>query len=73
MGLKSPPLAYAAPAQGDFDVGGAKKCPTCGGPWKRLALRVCRRCGLNIKRAERYRVVPVGPGLFAVEHRACPK
>src|SRR5690606_20341584 len=43
-------------------------CPTCGGPW-RAAVKVCRKCGKAVGRSERWRMVPAGPGLFAIEHR----
>ena len=56
--------------QADFATAG-KSCPTCGRPWDRLALRVCRRCGQVIGSYHKYHMVPAGPGLFALEHWNC--
>ena len=66
-----PPLAYPKAAQADLDAGRADNCPTCGRPWGRIALRVCRLCGQPISNNHKWRMVPAGPGLFAIEHRNC--
>lgn len=51
---------------------GANGCPTCGQPWPRgFQKRVCRACRAIISNNHKYRLVPVGPMVFAFEHRNC--
>lgn len=51
---------------------GANKCPTCGQHWPRkLWRRACRVCCRPISSNHKYRTVPVGPLVFAYEHRDC--
>ena len=51
---------------------GANKCPTCAQPWPaKLMRRVCRTCKRVISSYHKYRIVPVGPLVFAFEHRDC--
>lgn len=64
-----PPLDYPNKSQPDLPMPRGPACPTCGAPWKGAAVRVCRLCGQVIRRGERYRVVPAGPGLFGYQHR----
>lgn len=66
-----PPLSYPAAQQHDFAAGNALHCPTCGKPWGKVAIKVCRKCGKPIARNERYHLIPAGPGLVAIEHRVC--
>lgn len=67
-----PPLSYPDAPQHDFAAGDALHCPTCGKPWdKRVAIKVCRKCGKPIGRHDKYRFLPAGPGLVAIEHRDC--
>lgn len=68
--LQSPPAPYSKARQGDLAVTGLL-CPTCGRPWNRIAIKVCRLCGEVLQPNHRYRMVPAGPGLFALEHRDC--
>lgn len=65
---QAPPIPYPGQQQRDLVAEAPTTCPTCGGPW-RAAKRVCRKCGQTIGRAQRWRLVPAGPGLFAIEHR----
>lgn len=68
---QAPPLVYSKAQQADLAAQGQGCCPTCGGPWGRLAIKVCRLCGGVIGGGHKYRMVPAGPGLFALEHRNC--
>lgn len=61
-------MAYPGEPQRDLVAECGTTCPTCGGPW-RAAVKVCRKCGKAVGRSERWRMVPAGPGLFAIEHR----
>jgi hypothetical protein len=61
-------VAYPGEPQRDLVAEAPTTCPTCGGPW-RAAVKVCRKCGKPVARSERWRMVPAGPGLFAIEHR----
>lgn len=67
---QAPPIAYPAQRQRDLTAD-ALSCPTCGRDWGGMAVRVCRTCGDPIRRGERYRVVPIGPGVFCYVHRHC--
>jgi predicted amidophosphoribosyltransferase len=69
MTKQTPPLAYPNATQQDFAAGADLHCPTCGKPWGKVAIRVCRNCGKPIGRSEKWRHVPAGPGLVAIEHR----
>lgn len=69
MDVKAPPIPYAGALQRDLVAEDPRTCPTCGGRWGKRAIRVCRRCGQPIARNEKYRLVPAGPGIFALEHR----
>lgn len=65
-----PPLSYPGDPQRDLVTEAGHTCPTCGGAWpRRLSVRVCRCCGQPIRRGEKWRTVPAGPGLFAYQHR----
>lgn len=66
-----PPHAYSGAKQRDLAVEVGPNCPTCGRSWDKMAIRVCRLCGEPIARSHKYRMVPAGPGLFALEHRKC--
>lgn len=65
-----PPIAYPGQRQRDLTAE-APHCPTCGRGWEGMAVRVCRNCGESITRGQRYRVVPIGPGVFCYIHRNC--
>jgi predicted amidophosphoribosyltransferase len=64
---QSPPLPYEGEPQRDLVADCGITCPTCGGPF-RAAVKVCRKCGKPIGRAEKWRMVPASPGLVALEH-----
>lgn len=50
----------------------ANKCPTCQRPWPgKFMRRICRRCRQVVSNNHKYRLVPVGPLVFAFEHRDC--
>lgn len=68
---QAPPIHYAGAKQADLVVEHAITCPTCGGPWKGRAIKICRCCGRPLGRHDKYRMVPAGPGLFAIEHWDC--
>lgn len=63
-------MAYSAARQADLAVPSIA-CPTCGRPWHRIAIKVCRLCGQVIGKGHKYQMVPAGPGLFALEHHDC--
>lgn len=70
--LQSPPIAYAQARQADLatSVEGAC-CPTCGRPWSGLGVKICRKCGDPIAAKHRFSMIPVGPGVVALEHHDC--
>jgi predicted amidophosphoribosyltransferase len=67
----APPIAYPDAHQRDLVTATGAHCPTCGQPWKRLAIKVCRKCGRVIGPRHKHHLVPVSAGLFAFEHRNC--
>jgi len=70
---QAPPLNYGQAPQADLALDDRAHCPTCGRPWKGLAVKVCRKCGQPIGRKDRWRMVPASPGLVALEHVGeCP-
>lgn len=72
MTKAAPPLPYSKARQRDLVAQhGGPHCPTCGRPWDRIAIKVCRLCGDVIGRGHRFKMVPAGPGLFALEHKNC--
>lgn len=66
-----PPLNYPEGSQRDAVAEQRGNCPTCGRSWGGLAIKVCRKCGQALGRNDKYKMVPAGPGLFAIEHRSC--
>lgn len=68
-GKRAPPLEYPK-GQTDLVARLVPHCPTCGGEWKG-AKRVCRRCGQPISGGHKWRLIPAGPGIWAIEHRNC--
>jgi endogenous inhibitor of DNA gyrase (YacG/DUF329 family) len=65
-----PALAYPNAKQHDH-VADEQACPTCGKPWGEIAVRVCRKCGKPIARGHRWKMIPVGPMIFSIQHRNC--
>lgn len=65
-----PPIAYTGSRQSGLSLS-AESCPTCGRAWEGLAVKICRACGETIAKGHKYRVVPIGPGVFAYQHRDC--
>ncbi|TXH49010.1 MAG: hypothetical protein E6Q97_23465 [Desulfurellales bacterium] len=67
------PIRYPDARQSALDTSShnARACPTCGRDWEGIAVKVCWRCGETIRRADRHRVVPCGPGVFRYEHATC--
>lgn len=66
-----PPIAYPNAAQHDLAASNELHCPTCGKPWGKVAVKVCRKCGRSIGRDEKWVMLPAGPGLVAIEHKVC--
>lgn len=71
MTKRSPPVTYPAAQQRDAIAESGITCPTCGGPWNGQAIKVCRLCGRVIGQRDKWRMVPFGPGLVALEHMNC--
>lgn len=69
MKKQAPPIEYGKAPQADALA--TLSCPTCGGPWSGRAVKVCRLCGRPLGRNDRWRMVPFGPGLVAIEHYEC--
>lgn len=69
---QAPPIAYSSPKQAGLSLS-PDTCPTCGRGWEGLAVKICRACGETITKGHKYRIVPVGPGVFGYQHRNCEK
>lgn len=72
-GRRVPPIPYLLEPQGYLAKSGTRCCPTCGRTWEGVAVKVCWLCGETVKRSERHRMVPCGPGVFRFEHLSCSR